>query len=238
MRLGFLFPPCGGEDELYVHGEALGDDLRILLMGTRIFGDDEEHAPHHLRRTGAIDHLVMHARVMARMKPDAVIWACTSGSFIEGLGHAERQVEAISEVTGCPASSTSLAFVSALRHLGIERVALLASYPEDTAKAFCAFLQECDIEVCDAAWLSAASGPQAAELGSETLVETAERLAVPEGGAILIPDTAMPSMHLIAPLESRLDCAVLTANQVSLSEAVRLADGARHVPGLGRLFAE
>ena len=107
MRLGFLFPPCGGEDELYVHGEALGDDLRILLMGTRIFGDDEEHAPHHLRRTGAIDHLVMHAEVMARMKPDAVIWACTSGSFIDGLSHAERQVEAIAEITACPVSSRS-----------------------------------------------------------------------------------------------------------------------------------
>ena len=238
MRLGFLFPPCGGEDELYVHGEALGDDLRILLMGTRIFGDDEEHAPHHLRRTGAIDHLVMHAEVMARMKPDAVIWACTSGSFIDGLRHAERQVEAIAEVTGCPASSTSLAFVSALCHLGIGRAALLASYPEDTAKAFRSFLQECGIEVCDVAWLSAASGPLAAELGTERLMETAERLAVPEGGAILIPDTAMPSMHLIAPLEARLGCAVLAANQVSLWEAVRLAEGIRKAPGLGRLFAE
>ncbi len=73
MRLGFLFPPCGGEDELYVHGEAMGDDVRILLMGTRIFGSEDEHAPRHLSRTAAIGHLAMHARVMARMAPDAVI---------------------------------------------------------------------------------------------------------------------------------------------------------------------
>ncbi len=236
MRLGFLFPPCGGEDELYVHGEAVGDDVRILLMGTRIFGDDDEHAPHHLSRTGSLDHLVMHARVMARMKPDVVIWACTSGSFIDGLAHAERQVEAIGEVTGGPVSSTSLAFVSALRHLGIDRVALLASYPEDAAQAFCGFLNECDVDVSDVAWLSAPSGPAAADLGTQRLMETAENLALSEGGAMLIPDTAMPSMHLIAPLEAQLGCPVLTANQVSLWEAVRLAGGSPAGHGPGRLF--
>ena len=232
-----MFPPCGGEDELYVHGEALRDDVRILLMGTRIFGDEDEHAPHHLSRTGGIDHLVMHARVMARMNPDAVIWACTSGSFIDGLAHAERQVEAISKVTACPASSTSLAFVSALRHLGIARVALLASYPEETALAFGRFLMECGIEICDIAWLDAPSGPAAAELGRQKLLAAAERRVVPEGAALLIPDTAMPSMHLIEPLEASLGRPVLTANQVTLWEAFRLASGSPAVSGPGRLFA-
>lgn len=231
-----MFPPCGGEDELYLHGESLGEDVRVLLMGTRIFGDEDEHAPHHLSRTGAIDHLVMHARVMARTKPDAVIWTCTSGSFIDGFSHAERQIEAISEVVRCPASSTSIAFVSALRHLGIKRVALLASYPEDTAKAFSSFLRECDIEASDITWLSASSGPAAAELGTQRLFDAAKRLTVPEGGALLIPDTAMPSIHLIEALEAHLQRPVLTANQVSLWEASRLAVGISNRPGPGRLF--
>ena len=236
MRLGFLFPPCGGEDELYVHGERLGEAVRILLMGTRIFGDDDEHAPHHLSRTGAIDHLVMHARVMARMSPDAVIWACTSGSFIDGLDHARRQASAIAKVTGCPASSTSLAFVAGLRHLGIARIALLASYPQPTANAFCGFLAECGIEVLDVTWLDAASGPAAAALGTEALLARAAELSVPDGAALLIPDTAMPAMHLIAPLEARLARPVLTANQVSLWQAARLAGGPMVHDGLGRLF--
>ncbi|MGI9412783.1 MAG: maleate cis-trans isomerase family protein [Hyphomicrobiales bacterium] len=238
MRLGFLFPPCGGEDELYVHGEAMGDDVRVLLMGTRIFGDEDEHAPHHLSRTGALDHLAMHARVMARMRPDAVMWACTSGSFIDGRDHAGRQAETIAQITGCPASSTSLAFVSALRHLGIETAALLASYPEETAQAFSAFLRDCDIELSDVAWLSAPSGPAAAELGAQRLMDEAAKLAVPEGGAILIPDTAMPSMGVIASLEAGLGRTVLTANQVTLWQAVRLAEGICRRPGVGRLFAK
>lgn len=238
MRLGFLFPPCGGEDELYNHGEAMGEDVRVLLMGTRIFGDEDEHAPEHLSRTGALDHLAMHADVMARMKPDAVIWACTSGSFIGGLDHAKAQAATIAEITGCPASSTSLAFAAALAHLSIGKVALLASYPEPAARAFETFLGECGVEVIDVAWLSAASGPAAARLGQDRLMAEARGLGVPDDAAILIPDTAMPSMHLIAPLEAELGKAVLTSNQVSLWEAARLAEGECARPGIGRLFSK
>jgi maleate cis-trans isomerase len=237
VRLGFLFPPCGGEDELYNHGEAMGEDVRILLTGARIFGDDDEHAPEHLSRTGSLEHLAMHAEVMARMHLDAAIWACTSGSFIDGLAHAERQVQTIAKITGVPASSTSLAFVSALRHLGIAEAALLASYPEPAARAFKTFLGECGIAVVDAVALSARSGPAAAALGRERLTAAAAELSVPPEGAVLIPDTAMPSMHLIDPLEAQLEVPVLTSNQVSLWEAVRLVEGQCVRPGLGRLFA-
>lgn len=237
MRLGFLFPPCGGEDELYVHGEAMGEDVRVLLMGTRIFGGENEHAPEHLSRTGGLEHLGMHAQVMARMKPDAVIWACTSGSFIDGLEHAEAQARTIADVTGVPASSTSLAFVEGLRHFGISKVALLASYPEPAARAFVGFLRECAIEVTDIEWLSAPSGPAAAALGKERLMAAAEKLSVPGDGAILIPDTAMPSMYLIEPLEERFGLPVLTSNQVSLWQAARLVERSGKRPGIGKLFA-
>ena len=237
VRLGFLFPPCGAEDELYIHGEALGDDVRIALLGVRISGGDDEHAPHHLSRTGAIENLALHARVLARLRPASAIWACTSGSFIDGLAHARRQAAAIGDIAGCPASSTSLAFVEALRHLGIGKVAILASYPEETARAFAAFLRESDIDAVAVKWLSAPSGPHAARLGDERLIEEAGKLAIPEDGALLIPDTAMPSMHLVAQLEAHLGLPVLTANQVSLWEAARLAGIPCKREGMGRLFA-
>jgi maleate cis-trans isomerase len=236
MRLGFLYPPCGAEDEVYIHGEAMGEDVRILLMGTRIFGDDDEHAPEHLSRTGGLDHLAMHARVMARMRPDAVVWACTSGSFIDGLDHALAQAATIAEIAGCPASSTSLAFAAALAHLGIGEVALLATYPEPAARAFETFLGECGIGVADMAWLSAPSGPAASLLDPGRLMAEARRLKVPEHGAILVPDTAMPSIGLIESMEKALGTTVLTANQVSLWEAVRLAEGSVNRSGPGRLF--
>ncbi len=43
-RLGFLYPPCGAEDELYRYGEQAAPNINVTLIGTRIFGDDDEHA--------------------------------------------------------------------------------------------------------------------------------------------------------------------------------------------------
>ena len=86
-RLGVLYPPAGAEHEYYRHGECLGDDVRINLVGVRIFGDDDEHAPRHLRRTAALDNLETSADALAPVAPDAAVWACTSASFIE-IGRA------------------------------------------------------------------------------------------------------------------------------------------------------
>ena len=50
---------------------------------------------------------------------DAVVWACTSGSFVYGWDGANAQAAALGEQLGIPASSTSLAFVHAARALGV-----------------------------------------------------------------------------------------------------------------------
>lgn len=44
-RLGILYPPCGAEFEYYRYGEQLAPEARISLMGVRIYGGDDEHAP-------------------------------------------------------------------------------------------------------------------------------------------------------------------------------------------------
>jgi maleate cis-trans isomerase len=236
LRLGFLYPPTGAEHKLYLAGEAIDPRVEVAVVGVRISGGDDEHAPHHLRATGAIDNLVLSARVIAHLKPASVMWACTSGSFIDGLGFAKQQAAALREVSGAPASSTSLAFLSALTRLGIGTVAVLATYPEATSRAFTSFLAEGGVTIDRLDWLDAPSGPAAAAFAKERFIDGAARLGVPRGGALLLPDTAVPSLDLIAPLEDRLGCPVLTANQVTVWEGARLAG--INGRGPGRLFQE
>jgi len=203
-RLGILYPPCGAELEYYQHGERLGADVRISLMGVRIYGGDDEHAPEHLSRTGSLDNLALSARVMAPLAPDAVIWACTSGSFVDGPAHARAQVEALAAAIGCPATSTSLAFVAALAHLGVREVSVLASYPEATAARFFALLAESGIDTRAYRCLDIDSGPAAAGLSRADASAACRELEIAEHAALLIPDTAIPTMHWIEPLEREL----------------------------------
>jgi maleate cis-trans isomerase len=236
IRLGFLYPPTGAEHELYLAGEALDARVQVAVVGVRIAGGDEEHAPEHLRATAAIANLALSAKVIAQLAPASLMWACTSGSFIDGLAFAKEQADALARTVGAPASSTSLAFLSALEALGIDTVAVLATYPEETSRAFTAFLAEGGVTVDRLAWLDAPSGPAAAALAKERFLESGARLGVPKGGTLLLPDTAVPSLDLIAPLEARLGCPVLTANQVTVWEGARLAGVSGKGPG--RLFQQ
>ncbi len=58
----------------------------------------------------------------------------------------------------------------------------------------------------------------------------------PDADALLVPDTAMRTLALIELLERRLGKPVLTANQVTVWEGLRLVGVTPTVPGLGTLF--
>jgi len=235
-HLGLIYPTGGGEYEYYQFAEALDYRVRPLVVCAQFYGEDFGHDPAALRRTGSLASLERTARSLVPLVPDSAIWACTSGSFIDGRAHAEAQVEMIARVVGCPASSTSLAFAHALEVLGIDRVAVLGSYPEVTTRAFTAFLGEFGIVIERFKWLDAPGGQDAFDFSREMMLDAARGVDAPGAGAILIPDTAMAAIHLIAPLEEELGKPILTANQVTLWESMRLAGAARTMPGYGRLF--
>jgi maleate cis-trans isomerase len=58
----------------------------------------------------------------------------------------------------------------------------------------------------------------------------------PGGGGVLLPDTALHTASHIPTLEKELGKPVLTANQVTVWEALRLADRKVNAPELGALF--
>ncbi|MFD6454668.1 hypothetical protein ACFWF3_28185, partial [Nocardia sp. NPDC060220] len=60
----------------------------------------------------------------------------------------------------------------------------------------------------------------------------------PYAQALLIPDTAMHTLEVLPKLEAALGKPVLTANQVTIWEGLRLAGVTAVAPELGALFAE
>jgi maleate cis-trans isomerase len=238
VRMGLLYPGGGAEQDYYLFAEAMGDAVKFFLIGTRIGGSaEDDHGVAALLRTAEIDNLVEGARRLVPLRPDVVLWACTSGSFIVGRRGAERQAEALTEVTKAPASSTSLAFVRALGALGLHRVAVLAPYPEEASRAFVRFVGEWSIEVCGFEWLGAPSGWDSAEMAPEAIVAAARRVDRPDAEAVLVPDTALPTLSFVEELERVLGKPVLTANQVTIWEGLRLARSRLRPVGYGRLLS-
>ena len=146
VRLGIVYPGGGAEQEYYQFADRLPGLSIYLVFSRRAGAGGHSHSPVALRKTARVANLVEAAQRLAMLRTDAVMWACTSGSFIVGRVGAERQVRAIRRIVGAPTGSTSLAFVSALRHMRLRRVAIAATYPPSAAGAFARFLRQFRIE--------------------------------------------------------------------------------------------
>ena len=236
-RIGLLYPTGGGEHEYYELAEALDWRMRPFLVCAGLAGGENSHALDAMKRTADIESLEVTARSLVPLRPDAVTWACTSGSFILGREYAQAQASAISAVTGCPASSTSLAFARALEALGVDRVGVVATYPEPAANAFAAFLGEFGIRVEAMQCLGAPNGRASYRIPPQRVMQTARDLDSGALQAILIPDTAIAMFHAASRLEDSLGKPVISANQATLWDALRLAGSDLKPRGFGRLLA-
>jgi maleate cis-trans isomerase len=155
---------------------------------------------------------------------------------VYGWEGAHAQAAALARSAGVPASSTSLAFARAARVLGVRRVAIAATYPGDVTALFVQFLAHAGLEVVRTSSHDVYTAAEVGTFGRERLLEMAASGDDPDAEAVLMPDTALHTVDHLDAVEERLGKPVLTANQVSAWEGLRLVD--RHTPraGLGRLF--
>lgn len=234
--VGLLYPGFGAEDDFPALEEKLGSSIRLPLVHTSVGVD--AHAVDALLDLGGAGRLADGAdRLLAGdRRPDSVMWACTSGSFVFGTDGAREQVRALAEHTGLPTSSTSLAFVAAVRHLGLTGVAVAASYPEDVARRFVDFLADADIAVTTMASHGILTAAEVGLLDADGVRALVESIDATDAEAILVPDTAMHSLAWLDDLERAAGRPVLTANQVTIWEGLRLLGEVPVLPGLGSLF--
>jgi maleate cis-trans isomerase len=232
--VGFLYPGYSAEDD-YPTIEKLLGDVRLPLVHTAMPVD--AHREDALLDIGADGVLADGVHALRDEGLDAVVWACTSGSFVFGWDGAAQQVAAVAEVAGVPASSTSFAFASALAHLGLRRVAVAATYPRDVATRFVEFLGRTGVEVVSLSCRGIITAAEVGTLQREDVLDFVAANDHPAAEAVLVPDTALHTVAWLDELEARVGKPVLTANQVSVWAGLRLAGDDRTRTGLGTLFS-
>ncbi|MCG7205897.1 maleate cis-trans isomerase family protein [Streptomyces arenae] len=232
--LGLLYPGHSAEDDYPRIEQLLGSDIRVDVVHTDI-GEDA-HRVDALREMGSADRLAAGVAELRLAGADAVVWACTSGSFVYGWEGAQQQVRDLARAAGLPASATPFAFVHAARELGVRRVAVGATYPDDVAQLFADFLRAGGLEVTGVRSAGIVTAAEVGTWGEEEVLTLAR--AADAGGpeAVLLPDTALHTAAHLPLLEKALSKPVLTANQVTVWEGLRLADRRVNAPALGTLF--
>ena len=236
VTVGLLYPGHSAEDDFPALEARIDGAVRLPVVITTV-GEDA-HQVHALLDLGSDERLAEGAARLADEKPDAVMWACTSGSFVFGPDGARDQVSAVATAAGVPASSTSIAFVDALRHLGIRRVAVAASYPEDVARHFVGFLTAGGVDVVAMGSHGIYTAAEVGTLEPDQVVAMVTAADHRDAEAVLVPDTAMHTVAIVDKLEATIGKPVLTANQVTVWKGLDLLGPVPPLPGLGVLFGD
>jgi maleate cis-trans isomerase len=232
--LGFLYPGHSAEDDYPRMELLLGSDVRLSVVHTDIGTD--AHRVDALLEMGSADRLSARVEELRLSGAEATVWACTSGSFVYGWQGAHEQVRSLARAAGLPASSTSFAFVHAARELEVRRVAVAATYPEDVAGLFSDFLKEAGIEVLSTRGSGIITAAEVGTWGREEVLRLAQAGDHPDAEAVLMPDTALHTVAWLPELEDTLGKPVLTANQVTAWEGLRLAGRRVNASAMGTLF--
>ncbi|WP_049567596.1 decarboxylase [Streptomyces sp. SBT349] len=236
--VGFLYPGHSAEDD-FPRMESLlnaaGAGVRLPLAHTDIGTD--AHRVDALLEMGSVDRLTPSLGALTERGAEAVVWACTSASFVYGWDGAADQVRRLAAEAGLPASSTSFAFARAARSIGAVRVAIGATYPDDVAGLFAGFLKAAGVEVVSTRGSGIITAAEVGTWGREEVLRLVAEGDHPAADAILLPDTALHTAAWLPELEAAAGKPVLTANQVTAWEGLRLLDHTAVCPAMGRLFS-
>lgn len=176
---------------------------------------------------------------LAATRPAAILFGCTSGSFIDGPGRESAIADGITGQFGIPAVTTATAVVEALRHLGARKVFMVTPYPDDINAAEVTWLEHYGFQLTG--WDSFRC-PTRAGIGAIDSEDTfrmveANAAAVDAADAIFLSCTNLLSFDIIARLEDRFGKPVTSSNHASLWALLNRAGAPVAGAGVGRLFA-
>ncbi|MEC4015203.1 maleate cis-trans isomerase family protein [Streptomyces sp. H27-D2] len=167
------------------------------------------------------EHQTLRSAVLAlcEVAPEVVAYACTSGSFVDGLAGERAMCAAMAHSGEVPALTTSGALLEALREIGARRIAVVTPYTKSVTDSLEDYLGEAGITVTGRAYLGLTR--HIWRVPYRDVVDMARQAVVGAADALFISCTNLPTYDVIPQLEAELRMPVLSANQVTMWAALR-----------------
>jgi len=162
------------------------------------------------------DGTAVHGSVqdLRAVSPSVYAYACTSGSFVNGLAGERAIIEGMLAAGAPRAVTTSGALLAALAQFDVTSVAIATPYDQPVTDRFTQFLGEAGVAVAGTASLGLS-----ADIWKVPYARTVELVLEADDDraqAVVVSCTNLPTYDVIAPLEQRLGKPVVTANQATM----------------------
>jgi len=182
------------------------------------------------------DNFLAAADLLNHCEPDAIVWNGTSGSWL-GIENDQAFSRRITQMTGKPASTSTLALLEAFRVCGFERIALAVPYVSDLTGQIARVYGAQGFEVVTEAHLGLTVN---LEIG-RTSAETMRRLLRDAAGSgradcIAVVCTNLAATPLVEEMERELDIPIIDSIAVTFWQACRLVGIDPAIEGWGPLL--
>jgi maleate isomerase len=165
-----------------------------------------------------VDDVREATRILTPIEPEAVAYACASGSFVGGLAGEEQVRLAMHDGGAIRAVTTSGALLQAMAEVGATRVAIATPYVSDVTDHLVEFLAEAGIETVSRTDLRLEGRIWTVPYArTEELIIATNHI---DAEAIFVSCTNLATYDLIARAEAALGKPVLSANQVTMWAAL------------------
>jgi maleate isomerase len=216
-RIGLIVPCDLTLDREY--WQLVPEDVTVHITRTGFHDGELDLA--FVRGVADLDEVAYATRSLSKIDPAVIAFACTSGSFIDGLAGEQALRETMLANGAHEAVTTSGALIEALHELGVRRVGLGTPYVEEIGERLPTFVTEAGFEPVAVAHLALPDVVH--ELTDDAVCDLARAAFAPEAEAVFLACTGVPTVHLLDDLHRELGVPVLSANQVTMWAALRRA---------------
>jgi maleate isomerase len=235
-RIGVLVPPGNPtiEPEFYMMAPEGVSIHFARLQGFQSSSMPGAAAGMEARTLAYLDELSGPARALGAVEPSVVILAHTASSYATGFTDEPQLIEHLASLTGTTAITAARAVLAAMQHLGVKKLALGTPYPEAISAQGKAFWEAAGFDIVGYHQLEDVQNIYAEN--EQRAYQLARQANTPEADAVFLSGTGLPTVGVLETLEQDLKKPVISSNQASLWQALRLAGVCQAITGFGSLL--
>jgi maleate isomerase len=220
-RLGLLLPSSGTVQEVDFY-RRVPPHVTIHAARMRLPATTEAD---EVRMLDA--HTLPAAADLATIRPDVIVFSCTSAGALRGRAYETRLCQEIAATANAPVVSTMDAVRGELARLGARSVAVVTPYPEALTGPVRASLEADGLAVPAAAGLGLTDSLEIAAVTPDEIVRFAvETFRRGHADAVFVACCTFRAFDARDAIAAALGVPVVTSNQAALDAALRVLDAA------------
>jgi maleate isomerase len=219
-RLGLLLPSSGTVQEVDFY-RRLPPEVTLHAARMRLPTTTEAD---EVRMLDA--HVLPAAADLATIRPDVVVFSCTSAGALRGRDYEARLCRDIAAATSAPVVSTMEAVRGELARRGLRSVSLVTPYPEALTRPIAARLEADGLAVPIAAGLGLTDSLEIAAVPPDAITRFAiETFRRGPADAVFVACCTFRAFDARDAIAAALGVPVVTSNQAALEAALRALSG-------------